>query len=193
MWIHESFTNYSENLFVEYHFTEKEAQDYVLGCRKLVKNDRPIISEYDVNGRGSSGDMYYKGGNMLHSIRHTINDDKKWRSILRGLNKKFWHQTVGTKEIESYISQASGIDFGLFFDQYLRTTKIPVLKYQVDGNSLKYQYQNVVPGYDYPLRVRVNGKVVTLNPTEEIQTLFRNELIEAFVLDRNFYVILQNR
>ena len=188
MWIHESFTNYSENLFVEYHFTEKEAQDYVLGCRKLVKNDRPIIGEYNVNGRGSSGDMYYKGGNMLHAIRHTINDDNKWRSILRGLNKKFWHQTVGTNEIESYISQESGIDFDLFFDQYLRTTKIPVLNYQVDGNQLDYQYQNVVPGYDYPLRVQINGEVVSIKPTEELQTLLRDEAIETFEVDRNFFV-----
>lgn len=188
MWIHESFTNYSENLFVEYHFTEKEAQDYVLGCRKLVKNDRPIIGEYNVNGRGSSGDMYYKGGNMLHAIRHTINDDNKWRSILRGLNKKFWHQTVGTNEIESYISQESGIEFDLFFDQYLRTTKIPVLNYQVDGNRLDYQYQNVVPGYDYPLRVQINGEVVSIKPTEELQTLLRDEAIETFEVDRNFFV-----
>jgi aminopeptidase N len=188
MWIHESFTNYSENLFVEYHFTEKEAQDYVLGCRKLVKNDRPIIGEYDVNGGGASGDMYYKGGNMLHSIRHTINDDKKWRSILRGLNKRFWHQTVGTEEIESYISQKSGIDFGLFFNQYLRTTKIPVLNYQVDGNRLDYQYQNVVTGYNYPVRVLINGEVVTLKPTEEMQTLIREDAIKAFKVDRNFYL-----
>ena len=188
MWIHESFTNYSENLFVEYHFTEKEAQDYVIGCRKLVRNDSPIIGEYDVNGRGSSGDMYYKGGNMLHSIRHTIDDDKKWRSILRGLNKKFWHQTVGTQEIESYISKESGIDFGLFFDQYLRTTQIPVLEYQIDGNRLEYQYQNVVPGYAYPVRVRINGEVVSLKPTEEMQEIRRDEPIKTFVVDRNFFV-----
>lgn len=188
MWIHESFTNYSENLFVEYHFTEKEAQDYVLGCRKLVKNDQPIIGEYDVNGRGSSGDMYYKGGNMLHSIRHTINDDKKWRNILRGLNKKFRHQTVGTDKIESYISQESVIDFGLFFDQYLRTTKIPVLAYRIDGNRLEYQYQNVVSGYEYPLRVRINGEVVSIKPTEEMQELHRSDAIKTFEVDRNFFI-----
>ena len=69
MWIHESFTNYSENLFVEYHFSKKEAEDYVIGCRRSIKNDRPIIGDYDVNERGS-GDMYYKGGNMLHTMRH---------------------------------------------------------------------------------------------------------------------------
>ncbi len=52
--------------------------------------------------------MYYKGGNMLHTIRHVINDDEKWRGILRGLNKDFWHQTVTTAQVESYISKKSG-------------------------------------------------------------------------------------
>ena len=68
MWIHESFTNYSENLFVDYHFSKKEAEDYVIGCRKLIANDIPIIGEYGLNQTGSGGDMYYKGGNILHTF-----------------------------------------------------------------------------------------------------------------------------
>ncbi len=191
MWIHEGFTNYSENLFVEFHFTEKEAQDYVIGCRRLVRNDRPIISEYNVNGRGSSGDMYYKGGNMLHSMRHTLHDDNKWRSILRGLNETFWHQTVTTDQVEKYISQQSGIDFGLFFDQYLRTTKIPVLKYKLDGNQLTYQYDNVVDGYAYPILTKIDGEEVWLTPTQVEKTLVRDAKIGSFEVDRNFYVTAQ--
>lgn len=200
MWIHESFTNYSENLFVEYHFTEKEAQDYVIGCRKLVGNREPIIGPYNVNGRGSSGDMYYKGGNMLHSMRHTIRNtvdedenDEKWRSILRGLNKHFWHQTVTTDEVEKYISNESGIDFGLFFDQYLRTTKIPELKYKIDGNQLTYQYENVVDGYSYPVLVKIDETEVLLNPTQEKQTLTQEAKIGTVEVDRNFYVSAESQ
>jgi hypothetical protein len=37
--------------------------------------------------------MYYKGGNMLHTLRQWINNDDKWRGILRGLQKDFYHQT----------------------------------------------------------------------------------------------------
>ncbi len=49
MWIHEGFTNYSENLFVEYHFGKKEAEDYVIGSRALVQNRSPIIGTYGLN------------------------------------------------------------------------------------------------------------------------------------------------
>ncbi len=187
MWIHESFTNYSENLFVEYHFTEKEAQDYVIGCRALVKNDIPIIGTYNVNNSGS-GDVYYKGGNMLHTMRHILNDDEKWRNILRGLNSTFWHQTVTSKQVESYINEQSGIDFTKLYDQYLRTTKIPILKYALNDKRLSFHFENVVEGFSFRVRVKINGKDVWITPTEKAQTLDHDSEIDSFELDRNFYM-----
>lgn len=187
MWIHESFTNYSENLFVEYHFTRKEAEDYVIGCRKRVRNDRPIIGTYNVN-RSGSGDMYYKGGNMLHTIRHCIDNDIKWRKILRGINTTFWHQTVTTQQIEQYISRESGMDFSKVFDQYLRTTKIPRLTYRVDGNSIRFRFENVVDGFSMPLKVLINDQVVRIHPTTEWQSFNSDQPVRYFLVDRNFYV-----
>jgi aminopeptidase N len=187
MWIHESFTNYSENLFVEYHFSKKEAEDYVIGSRHNIKNDSPIIGVYGANREGS-GDMYYKGGNMLHTIRHVINDDTKWLVILRGLNADFWHQTVSTEQIESYITKKAGIDFSKVFDQYLRTIKIPLLKYKTDGKTLSYSYERVVKGFAMPIRVTINGKEVAITPNESIQTFVFPEEIKTFEVNRNFYI-----
>lgn len=187
MWIHESFTNYSENLFVEYFFTQKEAEDYVIGCRKNVRNDIPIIGTYGVNNSGS-GDMYYKGGNMLHTIRHCIDNDIKWRKILRGINKKFWHQTVTTQQVEEYVSQESGINFAKVFDQYLRTTKIPVLKYKLNGNKLEFKFDNCVQGLSMPIKAYVNGRIVRLMVSDQPQTFTAADNIGHFAVDRNFYV-----
>ena len=116
-------------------------------------------------------------------------DDEIWRNILRGLNKEFWHQTVTTEQVESYINEQSGIDLSLFFDQYLRTTKIPVFKYKIDGTKVTYHLENVVEGFKYPVKVRVDGSEVWLTPTEKPQTLqMRESDIESFELDRNFYM-----
>jgi aminopeptidase N len=123
MWIHESFTNYSETLFTEYYYGKKAANTYVQGLRSSIQNDKLIIGKYGVNNEGS-GDMYNKGGNMIHTIRQVINNDKKFREILIGLNKTFYHKTVTTKEIENYINKKSGYDFSKIFDQYLRYPKI---------------------------------------------------------------------
>jgi aminopeptidase N len=187
MWIHEGFANYSENLFVEYHFGKKDAEDYVIGTRRSIRNDIPIIGIYGTNREGS-GDMYPKGGNMLHTIRHIINDDAKWLSILHGLNADFWHQTVTTKQIESYISQKAGIDLSKVFDQYLRTTQVPLLKYNMNGKTLTFNYERVVKGFAMPLRVSINGKEMVITPTEVQQSLDLPEEIKTFEVNRNFYI-----
>src|SRR3984957_13102255 len=107
MWIHESFANYSESLFVEQRYGKQAGQEYVHGTRMAIVNDRPIVGVYGVNKEGS-GDMYYKGGNLMNMIRTIINDDETWRSILRGLNKTFYHKTVTYDDIVNYIAEKSG-------------------------------------------------------------------------------------
>ena len=187
MWIHEGFANYSENLFVEYHFGKKDAEDYVIGTRRSIRNDIPIIGVYGTNRQGS-GDMYPKGGNMLHTIRQIINDDARWLSILRGLNADFWHQTVTTEQIESYITKKAGTDLSKVFDQYLRTTNIPLLKYSMNGKTLSFSYDRVVPGFAMPIRVTINGQEKVITPTEAKQTLQFPEDIKTFEVNRNFYI-----
>ena len=187
MWIHEGFTAYSENLYLNYHFGEQASSEYVLGTRQRVRNESPIIGVYNVNQEGS-GDMYYKGANLLHSLRQLINDDEKWRAILRGLNKDFYHQTVSSKQVEEYISKKSGIDLRSFWDQYLRTTKIPHLEYKASGINLKYRYTNIVEGFDLPLILIVNGKEEWITPSSEWQTKAFESNIETVLIKKDFYV-----
>jgi aminopeptidase N len=151
MWIHESFANYSENLYVESLFGKSAGAAYVKGTRN-VKNDRPVIGQYGVHDEGS-GDMYNKGGNMLHTIRQISGNDEKWRSVLRGLNARFWHQTVSSRQIWRYMSKASGVDLSKVFEQYLTTTEIPVLEYRLDHQFLYYRWTHAVKGFNMPVRV----------------------------------------
>jgi|UniRef100_UPI0040473C53 aminopeptidase N len=187
MWIHESFTNYSENLYVDYYFGKKAAADYVIGTRRGIRNDRPIIGVYDVNSSGS-GDMYSKGGNMLHTIRTIIDNDEKWREILRGLNRTFWHQTVTTAQIENYISKESNFDFSSLFDQYLRDYRIPTFTYSIKNNELSYQWTTAIPSFTMPVKVRIDGKEYLLNPTTKEQKLAVSTSEGKLEVDRNYYV-----
>jgi aminopeptidase N len=170
MWIHESFINYSENLYLEYFYGKEAGSEYVLGSRRNIRNDRPITGYYNVNYAGS-GDMYYKGGNMLHTLRQIINDDEKWRGILRSLSADFYHQVVKGSQIEEYLSEKSGINLKTIFNQYLRDVRIPVFEYFVKGNSLSFRWNNCVPGFDMPLRIYASGKELNLIPKTGFTTI----------------------
>ncbi len=190
MWIHESFTAYSETLFTQYYYGNEAGNDYVIGTRKRIKNDTPVIGVYGVNQDGS-GDMYYKGSNFLHTIRQLINDDSLFRQILRGLNTTYYHQTVTTKQIEDYISKMSHRDLSQLFNQYLRTSKIPVLEYKIAGKKLSYRWSNAVPGFNMPVKMNMGKeKERWIKPTSKWQQLKMVEFFDGktFVPNRNFLI-----
>jgi aminopeptidase N len=190
MWIHESFANYSENLFVECQTNDKKAgAEYVIGTRRLINNRTPIEGRPGVDDEGNGNDMYYKGGNVLHTIRQIVNDDAKWKGMLRGLQSTFRHQTISGAQVEAYMEKESGVPLKKVFDQYLRSTKIPELEYRLDNGKLAYRWVNTVAGFDMPVAVTAGGATVVLKPT----TAWKSDgpalaSLEGFAVDTGYYV-----
>ncbi|MCX8523313.1 M1 family metallopeptidase [Chryseobacterium formosus] len=182
MWIHEAFTNYSEVLFTENYIDKKSADIYAQGIQNTIENDVPIIGKYGVRNEGS-GDMYAKGASMIHTMRQIINDDAKFRQILRGLNKDFYHQTVTTQQVEKYISEKAGFDFSSIFNQYLRTVDVPVLEYSQNGNELKYRFVNGVKNLNLPIRFGDQ----TISPNENWQVL-KLQNSNPVQFSKNYYI-----
>ena len=194
MWIHESFANFSETLYTEWLFGKQAGNEYNYGTRKRIKNDAPIIGPYGVNKEGS-GDMYYKGGNMLQLIRHSINDDEKFRKILRGLNTTFYHQTVTTQQVENYISNNSGLDFSKVFDQYLRTTQIPVFEYyySADKKDIFFRWDSCVKGFNLRLAMDSANIHLTIYPEQKWKKMHivddDNEIFfNSSYIEKNYYI-----
>jgi aminopeptidase N len=190
MWVHEAFGAYSESLFLNYHFGKQACSEYVIGTRAKVRNDKPIIGPYDVNTEGSH-DMYYKGANMLHTLRQIVDNDEKFRNMLRGLSQTFYHQTVTTQQVEKYLSDASGKDLTPFFNQYLRDTRIPVFEYKIEKNQLKYRWNNCVAGFNMPLKIFVNNNAKRVNPTTDWQRI-KIKKGSKIAADVNFYILAKD-
>ena len=188
MWVHEGFTSYSEGIYVECKRDKAAGARYLRGLRANIENDRPVVGVFGVNNEGS-GDMYYKGANMLHTIRQIVADDAKWKDILRGLNSTFRHQTVTGEQVERYISEQAGVDLSKVFAEYLTTTKIPAFEYHLEGTTLAYRWTNVVDGFDMPLRVTVGGTPWLLRPSAEWRrTRFPSVGAGRVAVDPDFYV-----
>ena len=188
MWIHEGFTCYSENLYLDYFFGVEAASEYVIGTRRGISNKKPIIGQYDVNREGSS-DMYSKGANLLHTIRQIVNDDELWRETLRGLNKEFYHKTVTTDEIEKYISKTVNYDLSSVFDQYLRDIRIPTLEYKIEDNRMFYRWTNVIDGFNMPIEIKINNKSKLIYPSEKFDFLKLKE--NSIEFDEDYYILIK--
>jgi aminopeptidase N len=186
MWIHESFTDYSEALFTEYWYGKEAGAEYAIGLRKKILNDQPIIGPYGVNKEGSA-DMYYKGTNLLHTVRAVINDDEKWRSVLIGLNKDLGMKTTTTEEVVNYINKKSGLDLTPVFDQYLRFKDIPVLEFRQNGNTIECRWLANVKDFNMPVKLQGNDKDF-IYPTIKWQAIKTTIPLKNIKVQKDFYV-----
>lgn len=181
-WIHEGFTKYLETLYTDFVFGTEAGNDYAIGIWKKIKNDEPIL------GSGTS-DAYNKSSAMLHTIRQIIGDSV-FRELLHGLTKTFYHQTVSSEQIIHFIDQYTKKDLSKIFDQYLRTTKVPILEYSFKNKIIQYRWTNSVDGFNMPVKVSFNDQPpVFIFPTNEWKNM---PVIAAgpkrLTVDRNFYV-----
>ena len=193
LWVHEAFATYAEGLYTECRRDKAAGAKYLIGLRQGIRNTGPIAGPRGVAGWYNS-DMYFKGANVLHTIRQVVNDDDKWREILRGLSRTFRHRTVTGADIEEYIARESGLDLGRVFEQYLTTAMVPTLEYQVKDGTLAYRWSDVVTGFAMPVRVEIPGLGERwLRPTEAWQRMkVPSPAGSDLELNENFYVTARN-
>jgi aminopeptidase N len=193
MWIHEGFTQYSEVLFTESTQGKQAGNEYMLGISQGIQNKQPITGPYNVNKEGDQ-DMYPKGAALVHTIRQLINNDEKFREMLRGINSTFYHTTTTSKEVEAYIAKKSGLKLDKVFDQYLHYAKAPVLEYKIDNGTLSYRWITDVKGFDMPIKVTLTASsYTTINPTNDWQTTKIDASItsDSFKADPGYYIFVK--
>jgi aminopeptidase N len=191
MWVHEGFTNYSETIFTTCQSGVQAGNEYVQGTRKLIANASPVVGKYGVNEEGS-GDMYYKGGNLIHYVRQFFKDEEAFRMAMREMNKTFYHKTVNTSDIEKYWSSKTGKDLSKLFDQYLRDVRIPKLEYKIKGKTIQYRWADCISGYNIPVKIILNDKTTKwINPTTSWKKETSAETVTSLSADPNFYVYVE--
>ena len=201
LWIHEAFATYAEALYIEDHYGYKNSQIYLNSMKKMVKKEAPVIGKFDVNHiHYDIGDMYYKGALMLNTLRHVIDNDSVWFSLLKGIQGEFKHQMVTTGHIVQYINQKTGTDYTWFFDQYLRFPEIPELELFFDDkkgkNFLKYRWVTDVEGFKMPVKyTTAKSGTQFLYPTNDWQIidLFDPVKDDFRLHEEQFYISVENK
>ena len=129
---------------------------------------------------------------MLHTLRQIVNDDEKWRALMRGLNTEFYHKVVKGSQIENFLSEKTGLNLKPFFDQYLRDVRIPVFEYFVKGNNLTFRWSNCVAGFNMPLKIFISGKEKSINPKTGFTTIKLDIENAVIKVDTGYYVATLN-
>ncbi len=193
LWVHEAFATYAEGLYVECRQGRTAGAAYLIGLRKGIRNTGPVVGPRGVAGWYNT-DMYFKGANVLHTIRQLLGDDARWNAILLGLTRTFRHRLVTGAEIEDYIGRASGLNLRQVFAQYFTTTMVPELEYRVEHGTLTYRWAQVVTGFAMPVRVEIpGGGRRWLRPTAAWQRLpVPSRTGAELVVDESFYVTSRN-
>ncbi len=170
-WIHEGITTWSETLFVDCMMGKETAGKYSRGNWSEIQNDKPLIGQYGVNNEGS-GDIYRKGAAMMYMIRAVMNNDEKFRQMMRGLSDSFYHKTITTTQAEDYISSyLPDLQVKPFFNQYLRTVDIPELEFYVKKRRLYFRFTHIVEGFTLPIQISNATDSMTITPSADWQSI----------------------
>ncbi len=193
MWIHEGFTSYSEAVYIECRWGKEEALEYLKGIRNNIGNTKKIIGTYGVNSEGS-GDMYYKGANLLNTIRSIYNDDELWWKTLKDYTESNRHKIITTQTTEDFFNAAIDYDLQPVFDQYLRHASIPELQFKKEEGEIFYKWQADVEGFDMPVDILIKGKEIRLYPTQKWQKMKQqvNSPEDLQVKEKEFYIKRKN-
>jgi aminopeptidase N len=188
MWIHESFTTYSEAVFVECRYGYEAAMKYINGQSRMVENQKPIVGQFGVNFKPKSTDMYYKGALMLNTIRHIINDDEKWWKLLLDYSNHFKHQIIEARDVIDFFTQESGINLRPVFEQYLYYKQLPQLHIEPTKKGFIYYWKTDVKNFEMPVEVILDGKSIRLQVTNKPQTYKTKSKNEVKVSKEKFFI-----
>lgn len=189
MWIHEGFTTYAESVYVECRWGKEAALKYLYGIRENIQNKAPIIGDYGVNSEGS-GDMYYKGANMLNTLRSIVDDDEKWWAILKAYSLHFRHKIVDAKTVIEFFEKKTGKNLEAFFDQYLRFPELPELQFKKKGPEVFVRWKAATKKFNMPIDLLINGEEKRIYPSTEWKKLpFGISEFDAIQIDSLGYYV----
>src|SRR3954470_5276783 len=168
MWIHEGWTTYLENLYVEPLFGYDDALRYVNGYKVKVRNREPIVTQRGIH-RTPPQDMYFKGALFLNTLRSVVNDDQRWWKLLRDFFQHFKYQNILTEDVVAYFNAQLGQDLTPVFNQYLRRPELPVLElaFNPAEGTVAYRWNAGERGFAMPIRVGTPGNWQVIQPSTD--------------------------
>jgi aminopeptidase N len=190
MWIHEGWTTYLENLYVEHVFGYDEALKYVNGYKSKVRNREPIVTQRGIH-RTPPQDMYFKGALFLNTLRSVVDDDARWWKLVRDFFQHFKYQNILTEDVVAFFNAQLGRNLAPLFNQYLRRTDLPTLElaFNESDGTVAYRWKADERDFAMPIRVGERGKWLIIQPTTGWAVMKTPLKKEAFEVATDLYYV----
>jgi aminopeptidase N len=173
MWIHEGWTTYLEELYVEHRWGKADAIKYLNGLTPKIRNRQPIVPEHGTNAEPTE-DQYFKGALMINTLRSVIDDDAKWFADIHDFYQQFKYQNIMTEDVVAWWNQRTGMNLTPFFDEYLRHAAIPMLELKFDRakGTVAYRWSADEAGFAMPIPIGERDHLTLVTPvTTEWKTM----------------------
>ncbi|MFL5762381.1 MAG: M1 family metallopeptidase [Bacteroidia bacterium] len=171
-WIHEGFASYCEALYVESIMGKEEYTNYMWQQRITIMNKRPVVRQRGIRYFDyHDEDVYSKGSWVLHTLRTVIDDDPLFFDILKSFRMENNQKEILSEAFIDFVNKKTGKDYNWFFKQYLFRREAPILEFCRKNNRLYYKWTCTDDDFVMPVKIRTNGKTITLEPTTKVQSI----------------------
>ena len=190
MWIQEGWTTYLEAIYVEELFGAADALKYINAYKSKVGNRQPVITQRGIH-RTPTQDMYFKGALFLHTLRGVVNDETRWRKLLRDTYQVFKYRNIMTEDMVRFMNGELRMDLTPIFDQYLRRAALPVLQLAFDekAGTVAYRWEAEERAFAMPVRVGDPANWQTIRPTTAWQIMPTTLGKDGFQVATDLYYI----
>ena len=194
MWIHEGWATYLECLFVEYMYGHDDYVKYTNALKAKVRNIQPVITPRGIH-REPVQDMYFKGALFIHTLRSIVDDDRRWRTLLRDFYQRFKYRTILTEDVVQFFNQQTGKNLTPLFNEYLRHAAVPTLELKFDesARTVAYRWKASEKDFAMPVRVGTPGAWQIIQPTTEWATMPISMPKNEFEVATDLYYVYVDR
>lgn len=175
IWVNEGFADYTECLWAERKAGGIDTAAYLsaLSNRRPTSNGSgdsvyvypSAISSGGVNRIFSNDYTYYKGGWVLHMLRHAVGDNTFFNGILPAYRTQFTGSAATTDDFSNVCSTVTGKDMTPFFNQWIYNRGAP---------SYQYGWQSTnVAGQNYLLMKITQTQTATSGSPPQVLSVYQ--------------------
>ncbi|MBI3663466.1 MAG: HEAT repeat domain-containing protein [Acidobacteria bacterium] len=168
LWLNEGFATYFESLWEESYYGADEFSYSLWRSRNGWMQDArlfgvPIITRNFSDSVEYGGNIYTKGGWVLHMLRRDLGDAGFYRAMKHYL-EKYRHQNVVTADLTQAIEEATGRNVDRFFDQWVYGAGAPKFEVSYTYDETAHQLK-----LDVKQTQKVEGRVGLFRVPVEVE------------------------